>query len=83
MTSVQRDARGLREDDEYLRHRQDSQRPGQAGSAAAARARLTMEKAGLLKACALTKRLLGDGGVARVAHEGIRREAVRPRADCA
>src|SRR5690242_7259951 len=48
-------------DDECLRHQRDSRRPGQAGSAAAERARLMKEIAGLLNALALTRRLLRDG----------------------
>ena len=47
-------------DDEHLRHQRNSCRPGQAGSAAAERARLVKEMAGLLNALALTKRLLRD-----------------------
>lgn len=44
--------------DEYLRHKSDSRRPGQAGSAAAMRARLMREIAGIETALALTKRVL-------------------------
>jgi len=49
-------------DDEYRRHKSDSRRPGQAGSAAATRARLMSEIAGMENALALTERAVrGDG----------------------
>lgn len=59
--------------DEYLQHKTDSRRPGQAGSAAATRARLMMEISGIETALALTKRVL----------RGADSEAPLPRTDCA
>ena len=47
-------------DDEYVRHRLDSRRPGQAGSAAATRARLMSEIAVMENALGLTKRTHRD-----------------------
>ena len=59
--------------DEYLRHKTDSRRPGQAGSAAATRARLIREISGIETALALTRRVLRAADSA----------APLPRTDCA
>jgi hypothetical protein len=70
--------RGRPLEEECLQHRRDSRRPGQAGSAAAERARLMRELAGLQEAVALTKRLLAEEDSAPAAKEAGGAKATRP-----